>query len=129
MPLLIHSSVADRRRPRRPLSGLVVCFLFLLIQVFRAHPADVPAPSPALLTNLIGIWSVPKPYQDTPHRIQTEVIIYYYDREWEAFWGECYGAPTWLPFVGSPVSLHAGQRIAIDGVIVPSSDRFEWDKT
>ena len=62
-------------------------------------------------------------------RIQTEVVVYYFDAEWGNASGECLGIPRWLPIYDSPTPLKAGQRIAIDGVIVPQRERFVWGKT
>jgi signal transduction histidine kinase len=81
------------------------------------------------LTNLAEIWSVPHEYQDEEYRIRTEVVIYYFDAEWGNASGECLGIPRWLPIYDSPMPLKAGQRVAIDGVIIPLRERFVWDKT
>ena len=70
-----------------------------------------------------------KEHNTEEYRIRVEAVIYYYDKEWSDAWGECAGKPIWLPILGSSVSFKAGQRIAIDGWIVPSSQRFVWDKT
>ena len=64
-----------------------------------------------------------------PHRIKTEVVIYYFDGEWNSAWGECLGAPTFLPLGDSPTPLKSGQRVAVDGVFLPVQERFVWDKT
>jgi two-component system cell cycle sensor histidine kinase/response regulator CckA len=61
--------------------------------------------------------------------MQTEMVIYYFDPEWDSAWGECQGVPMWLPIFDSSSPLKAGQRVAIDGVIVPGKGRFVWEKT
>jgi len=81
------------------------------------------------LTNIAEIWSVPHEYQDEEYRIRTEAVIYYFDAEWGNAWGECLGIPRWLPIGTSPIALKSGQRVAIDGVIVPQREQFVWDKT
>src|SRR5664280_1452273 len=39
------------------------------------------------------------------------------------------GVPGWLPLADAPMALKAGQRLIIDGQILPSEERFLWDKT
>ena len=82
-----------------------------------------------VLTNLGEIWTVPREHRDEEYRIRTEMVVYYFDAEWGNASGECLGIPRWLPIFDSPIPLKAGQRIAIDGVIVPQRERFVWDKT
>jgi hypothetical protein len=53
----------------------------------------------------------------------------YIDTNWGNVWGECLGNYTWMPLSESPTPLKAGQRVAIDGVIVPLRQKFVWDKT
>ena len=82
-----------------------------------------------VLTNIAEIWSVPRARADEEYRIKTEVLIYFVDTEWGNASGECLGTPGWLPIFDSPLPLKAGQRVAIDGVIIPERERFVWDKT
>ena len=82
-----------------------------------------------ILTNIAEIWGVPHEHSDEEYRIQTEVVIYYIDAEWGNASGECLGIPRWLPIDNSPIALKAGQRVAIDGVIVPLREQFVWNKT
>ena len=82
-----------------------------------------------ILTNIAEIWGVPHEHSDEEYRIQTEMVIYFFDAEWGNASGECLGIPRWLPVYDSPIPLKAGQRIAIDGVIVPLREQFVWDKT
>jgi len=71
---------------------------------------------------------VPHEHQDEEYRIRTEVVIYYFDAEWGNASGECMGTPRWLPIDSSPIALKAGQRVAIDGVIIPQREQFVWTK-
>jgi signal transduction histidine kinase len=81
------------------------------------------------LTNLQQIWELPRESRSDPHKIRFEAIVYYFDAEWNVVWGECAGKPTVLPIGNSPVPLQAGDRILLDGVIIPSQQRFLWDQT
>ena len=82
-----------------------------------------------VLTNIGEIWPMPSAQRGKEYRIRTEMVIYFVDTEWGNASGECQGIPRWLPIFDSPVPLKAGDRIAIDGVIVPQRERFVWDKT
>jgi two-component system, cell cycle sensor histidine kinase and response regulator CckA len=57
------------------------------------------------------------------------VVLYYFDPEWSATWGECGGIPAFLPISDCPTMLKSGQRVLIDGVIIPSQQRMLWDQT
>ena len=85
--------------------------------------------SDRVLTNIHEIWTMPRTNLDEEYRIQTEVVIYYFDAEWGNASGECMGEPCWLPVYDSPVPLKTGQRLAIDGVVIPQRERFVWNKT
>jgi len=57
------------------------------------------------------------------------VLIYFFDAAWGNAVGECQGKPAWLPLADAPVPLKSGQRVAIDGVILPLRQRMLWDQT
>ncbi len=109
--------------------GVAAWFFLIMARAALGQVSDqFPATSP-VLTNISQIWGIPREHNTEEYRIRVEAVIYYYDKEWSDAWGECAGKPIWLPILGSSVSFKAGQRIAIDGWIVPSSQRFVWDKT
>ncbi len=112
----------------RYLTGIVSGFLFGLAVAWGQDP-NHPVMAAQVLTNLAEIWTIPRAQADEEYRIKTEVLIYFNDTAWGNASGECLGTPRWLPIFDSPFSLKAGERIAIDGVIVPSRERFVWDKT
>ncbi len=113
----------------RCLSGVVGSFLFILTLRAPGQVVDVPTGAAPVLTNIAEIWTVPRAQADEEYRIKTEVVIYFNDTEWGNASGECLGTPRWLPIFDSPFPLRAGERVAIDGVIVPQRERFVWDKT
>lgn len=82
-----------------------------------------------VLTNILQIWEIPPQYRDLPHRVKTEVTIYYHDVDWNVAWGECNGVATYLPFSGLQTQLSPGQKVALDGVVVPRTERFIWEQT
>jgi PAS domain S-box-containing protein len=82
-----------------------------------------------VLTNINQIWSVPHDQANERYRIKTEVIVYFDDPEWGNASGECDGSPCWLPIFDSPYRFKPGERVAIDGVVVPERQRFNWSET
>jgi len=124
----IFSFLSGRGRPCGRLVGPVVCLLFAMMPAVWGQASELPMAS-GVLTNLGEIWTLPSAHRGEEYRIQTEMVIYYFDAEWGNASGECLGIPRWLPIFDSPIPLKAGQRIAIDGVIVPLRERFVWDKT
>lgn len=131
MPLpAIVSSPPIRSRPTGFFPVTVLLFL-LCAMTSRLHAQtsnDVPVAS-RILTNIVEIWEMPRPERNQTYRMQTEVNLYYFDAEWNVAWGECNGRPTYLPVADSRRNLRAGQRIAIDGLIVPVRERFIWDES
>jgi signal transduction histidine kinase len=123
------SSLSGRGRPSRRLIRTVACLLFAVAPGVWGQATDQLPMANRILTNIAEIWSVPHEHRDEEYRIQTEVVVYYCDTEWGNASGECLGIPRWLPIYDSPIPLKAGQRVAIDGVIVPLRERFVWDKT
>ena len=109
--------------------GTWIWWLLFLVPAGGAQGGDSAPIAERVLTNIAQIWSVPREDRAKPHRIQTEVVIYYFDAEWSTAQGECQGQPTWLPIWNSPIPLKPGQRVGIDGFIIPLDTRFLWDKT
>ncbi|MFZ0827095.1 MAG: ATP-binding protein [Verrucomicrobiia bacterium] len=115
--------------PGRRLAGIAACWWFALAPAVWGQAPDQLPMANDVLTNISQIWSVPHEHRDEEYRIRTEVLIYFVDAEWGNAVGECMGIPEWLPMDTAPIALKAGQRIAIDGVIIPLRQRFVWDKT
>jgi signal transduction histidine kinase len=125
MPLLPPGRKADRQK----LGWAAGCLLFALTLDAGGQTPLPPPLTDRVLTNIGEIWTLPTDQRNREYRIQTEMVVYYFDAEWGNASGECAGVPRWLPIYDSPMSLKAGQRIAIDGVIIPQRERFVWSKT
>jgi signal transduction histidine kinase len=125
----VFSFLSGWERPRRWLVGLVACLPFAMAPTVWGQTVDRLPLSTRVLTNITEIWSVPLDHRNEEYRIRTEAVIYYIDTNWDNVWGECLGNYTWMPLSESPTPLKAGQRVAIDGVIVPQRQKFVWDKT
>ena len=82
-----------------------------------------------LLTNFFQIWGQPGETAQQPQHIRAEAVISFYDAEWTVAFGVCDGKFTYLPIATSKAPLRAGQRILLDGWVIPSREVFLWDKT
>jgi PAS domain S-box-containing protein len=89
----------------------------------------LPVISETVITNLAQLWVLPQERKSLLHRIQVELLIYYCDPKWNVFWGVSDDLSTFLPFRGLPVPLKSGEKIFIDGLILPVNQEFLWDKT
>ncbi|MGB7769061.1 MAG: ATP-binding protein [Verrucomicrobiia bacterium] len=78
---------------------------------------------------MTGLWALPPEEQSRMHRIRMEVLLYYCNTNWNVFWGNSDGLDTFLPLRGIPVPIKAGERIFIDGQILPANHEFLWDRT
>jgi signal transduction histidine kinase len=128
MSSLFASSVTGRGQVCRFLNGTALGLMAALALEARAQEPNQAVAS-RVLTNIYQIWEMPYDQRSRPYRMQTEVLIYYIDPEWSCAWGECLGRPAYLPIFDSPTPLVAGQRVAIDGVVVPIQERFTWGET
>ncbi len=118
-----------RSRPYRSLVGTAMGLLLTGLQAAAGEALDPPPVAERVLTNIYEIWSMPMQERGRSYRIQTELVIYFFDAEWNNAWGECQGQPAYLPIADCPAPLKAGQRVAIDGLIIPMRERFIWNKT
>jgi len=125
----ILSVLSYPRMPSWQSASIAVGLWFVMMPTVWGQATNQLPLADDVLTNLSQIWGVPKEHNDEEYRIRTEVLIYFVDAEWGNAAGECMGIPEWLPMDTAPIALKAGQRIAIDGVIIPLRQRFVWDKT
>jgi signal transduction histidine kinase len=131
-------TIAAHRNGRAPIAGvsmlaarLLRCLSFglVLLSTWPVAAQTDGLPSGSVLTNIKQIWDVTGEAGLQPQRIKTEVVIYYFDPLWNCAFGECQGKKSFLPISDCPIPLKAGQRVAIDGLVLPSQVRFLWDKT
>ncbi|HVR34595.1 MAG TPA: response regulator [Methylomirabilota bacterium] len=82
-----------------------------------------------VITDIKEIWSVEMAQVDRAIRIRTEILIYYFDPAWKVAWGASQGEGAYMPIGDCPVALRPGQKVEIDGWIVPSKQQVLWDRT
>jgi PAS domain S-box-containing protein len=122
----IFSTILESKTFRFGYRGMLLSGLFISLVAYGDEQMPMAA---EVLTNIQQIWTVPHDRANERYRIKTEVTVYFDDSEWGNASGECNGVPYWLPIFDSPAPFKAGERIAIDGVIVPERERFIWSET
>jgi hypothetical protein len=75
------------------------------------------------------IWLLPESSRSSAFHIRTEFIVYYCDPDWSCSWGECDGSPCFLPLGRSGPVFHSGQRVFLDGLIVPDEQQVLWEQS
>jgi hypothetical protein len=106
---------------------LVAGWLFSLASAGLAQ-TNLPT-TPPLLTNFFQIWGQAGEAAQQSQHIRAEAVITFYDMDWTVAFGMCDGQFTYLPIATSKMSLQAGQRILLDGWVIPAREIFSWDKT
>ncbi len=88
-----------------------------------------PAISATLITNLAQFWVLPLNEKNRLHRIRLDLLVYYCNPEWAVFWGRSGDLDTFLPLRDLPQTLHSGDIVRLDGLILPVDQKIIWDKT
>jgi signal transduction histidine kinase/CheY-like chemotaxis protein len=111
-------------RPGR--SGFALCAAILLVlisgRVGAADALQVPAPGAPVeaITDLSQILGLSPEMKSVAHPIRLEGRVSYYDPPWGNSWIERDGVATYLSLSKSPPALRSGQRVLIEGSLVPS---------
>jgi signal transduction histidine kinase len=99
-------------------------------QIWAASEPDKPPTiSGTVITNMTQLWALPSEEKILTHRVQMQLLVYYSNPNWSVFWGRSDGADTFLPLRGIPVPLKLGDKVFIDGQMIPVNQEFLWDKT
>ena len=121
---------AGRRAKKMMCAFFAVAFLSFPTCLCAAPETNAPsAISGTIVTNLAQFWELPQEEKNQLHRIRVELLIYYSDPHWNVFWGRSGELDTFLPLRGLPRPLQAGEKVFIDGLILPVNQEFLWDKT
>ncbi len=115
----------------------MIAGLFPLVFVLTARPLPAAAQETngrpilreTVITNMAQLWTLPAEEKSQPHRVRMDLLIYYCDTNWNVFWGNSDGLDTFFPLRGIPVSLKTGEKISIDGQVLPVNEEFLWDRT
>ena len=79
-------------------------------------PTDVPRPA---LTDPVQLFGLPQELKTVAHPIRFEGRVSYYDPLWKMSWLEQDGVSTYILLGAHPPPLSIGQRVRIEGQIIP----------
>jgi len=114
--------------------GKLLRALFLALGVFSVSAAAVPdappvAGSSEVITNLGQFYNLPAAGKRVVQPMRLELLIYYSNPEWGVFWGRSGKLNTFLPLKGISLPLKSGQKILLEGWILPINQEILWEKT
>lgn len=95
-------------------------FLALLCRLTAAAPQ-------APLTTFDAVWTMPAAEQHSPHAVQFDFLVYYYDPIWQALWGRCGDQLSYLSLGSHVFPIHAGDLVRISGTMVPAAGMLVAD--
>ena len=75
--------------------------------------------SPTVVTSFEQIWHMTESETKEWHRLRMEYVVYYYDPLWQAMWGRCGEADSYLSIGSKPFPIQPGQKILVEGLILP----------
>jgi hypothetical protein len=88
-----------------------------------------PVSRETIITNMAQFWTLPVAEKSQPQRVRMELLVYYCDTNWNVYWGNSDGMDTFLPLRGISTPLRAGDKISIEGQVLPVNQEFLWDRT
>ena len=74
----------------------------------------------AVVTTAGDFWTVPEADRQRPHRLQMELVVYYYDPAWKLLYGQTGAVASYLPVSGRALPLKTGQKVRIEGTLLPA---------
>jgi two-component system cell cycle sensor histidine kinase/response regulator CckA len=101
--------------PLRPRPRHLRSFLLGLALAAAAPAADLP-----LVTDPSLLWSMPTEQKAMKHPVRLEGRINYFDPGFKLLWMEKDGVSTFVQVSASPPPLRNGQRVVIEGTMVPN---------
>ena len=89
-------------------------------QVAPAVAASGAADSEEVITSLPLFWEQPDALRNRPRHVRFEFVVRYFDPAWKLLWVENEGRISFLSRGISSLSLKAGQRILVEGMMSPA---------
>jgi len=93
--------------------------LSAVVYLLLGH-AFLNAAVPSTITSASQLWDLPDAEKNQLHPVSFELIVYYYDPEWQLLWGECDGTPCYLRVEAKMLPIKAGQRYLVQGDCLPA---------
>ncbi|HYP15713.1 MAG TPA: hypothetical protein VEQ65_00770, partial [Opitutus sp.] len=112
-------SIVSRLRVWTRSAALVAVSLFLFAPAASAQSGPVPETRGRVLTSFDDVWQLSEAEQNEWHRVRLEFVVYYYDALWQAMWGRCGEAESYLSLGTRVFPIKAGQKILVEGTMRP----------
>ena len=94
--------------------------LLVLAVLPRAVLAQVPPASQQVITDPAWIWAMPTAEKSLEHPLRLEGRVSYFDPLWKLLWIEQDNVGTYVQLGTVPPMMKGGQRVRIEGTIVPA---------
>ncbi|MDQ5977362.1 MAG: two-component system, cell cycle sensor histidine kinase and response regulator CckA [Verrucomicrobiota bacterium] len=82
--------------------------------------AQEPPLPEKVVTTAGDFWTVSDAERQLPHRLQMEVVVYYYDPAWKLLYGQTGALSSYLPVTGKALPIKAGQKVRLEGTVIPA---------
>ncbi|HWL17906.1 MAG TPA: ATP-binding protein [Opitutus sp.] len=93
----------------------------VLLSVVRGAEEGASGVSTPVVTTMTEYWTAATVAPNEPCRIKLDLQVTYYDPFWpNLFWAQDSSIPSYLPTQGFTAGIRAGQRIRVEGVVVPA---------
>lgn len=100
-------------------SGRVLALALALAWGGRVVAQETPAAG-SLITTVSEFWNMSEFETKQSHRLRMELTVLYYDPEWKLIYGETKEAASYLPVRAHPLPMQAGQKVLLEGRVVPA---------
>jgi len=119
------------RLGRLTLAGGGLCLFLLFASPAQAtlSESNSTAPDKFVITNMAQFWGLSPEMKGRQQHVRMEILMYYCDTNWNVYWGESDGLTTYLPLQGIPKPIRAGDKILLEGTVLPVNQEFLWDQT
>jgi PAS domain S-box-containing protein len=91
-----------------------------------AAPAGEAMPS---ITSAADFWGLNNIDNDREYLLKARIDVLYYDSVWNVLWATWDGVGCYLPPGTKPLPLKSGQRVELDGFVLPGRQQILWERT
>ncbi|MCF3651675.1 PAS domain-containing protein [Synoicihabitans lomoniglobus] len=81
------------------------------------------------VTSLADYWSLGTGGGDQEFPLRTQIDVFYYDSDWNVMWADWGGTGCYISPGTKPLPLKSGQRIELDGFVIPGQQKILWERT
>ncbi|HEU5079269.1 MAG TPA: response regulator [Opitutaceae bacterium] len=118
-PFAIRLRQLPRRLNQRLRDGVALCLVAAAPLFLHAQTEGTPAVA-GQLTSPDAIWTLPASEKSATFSLNAEVHVDYYDPEWKLLWTHHGDEAMYIPLGPKPLPIRTGQRVAINGTVIPN---------